>query len=69
MNPVVYAVAFAFGIFYGSRVRGTDALLLIAAGVIIAVLLGNYPHYPVEGVSTAYVSAVLGAALGGRRKT
>jgi len=67
MNPIVILVGFALGFTYGRMVGGARMTLLAAAGILMAVLLGNYPYYDVAGVAVTYAAALAGVAAGSRR--
>ena len=67
MNPAVVLVGFILGFAYGRMVSGARMTLLAAAGMLMAVLLGNYPYYDVTWVAVTYAAALAGVAAGSRR--
>jgi hypothetical protein len=67
MNPAIFAVAFALGLVYGRMVTMPKIVPLALFGLLMAVLLGNYPYYEYQSVAITFASALFGAAVGARR--
>ncbi|MBU0762849.1 MAG: hypothetical protein KKD39_07465 [Candidatus Altiarchaeota archaeon] len=65
MHCITYVIAFVLGVVYGSKIKANSQVLVLIGGLFIAAGLGNYPYYPVEGLATTYIAALVGVALGG----
>ena len=65
MSLFACLVGFALGAFYGRLTGRAKAPLLLAAGLLMALLLGNYPYYGIGFISTTYAAALVGVIAGG----
>jgi hypothetical protein len=66
MNPAMMIVGFALGAAYGRMAPKTNTAVLAASGIILAVLLANYPYYDPGWFSTTYIAALAGVWAGSR---
>ena len=67
MSEIIYVFAFLLGAFYGTKIKHFNQVTFALFGVLIAFGIGNYPYYGIQGVSTIYVSTVLGLLIGNWR--
>ena len=67
MNPTIALIAFALGLAYGRMASKANLPAVVLAGLLMAVLLGNYPYYDMQFISITYASALAGALVGSWR--
>jgi hypothetical protein len=65
---IVAAVGFGLGLLYGRFAVAAKEWLLAAAGLLVALLLGNYPYYEPGPLAVTYIAALAGVMAATRRR-
>ena len=65
MNIPACLLGFILGVAYGWAAGGRYHPAVLAAGLLMAVLLANYPYYDPPWISTTYAAAFAGVVVGG----